>query len=225
MNGGSAVAIEALGCNEIKLVLREVASAMDREKVQLSDLDSYIGDGDHGVGMANGFRIGIEDISKANSNSIEEVLRIVSEALVRDVGGVSGSVFGSVFLGMSQAAKDKEHLSLTDFEQMFSKGLELAQKRGGAVPGDKTMIDALHPAVESLRASVSSGNSIAEAFTLAAESARSGAEGTRQLSGKRGRAKYFREKAIGFQDAGATSVAVIVEAMAARIKQLEQTEG
>jgi len=198
---------------------------MEREKGLLSDLDSYIGDGDHGVGMANGFRIAIEEVSRTETGSIEEILRIVSDALIRDVGGVSGIIFGSVFLGMAQEAKRKANLNLADLTRMLSAGLELAQKRGGAVPGDKTMIDALHPAVLTLRSETGKGSSISDALSIAAVSARNGAEATKQLSGKRGRAKYFRDKAIGFQDAGATSVAVIVEAMAEGVRKLEKVEG
>lgn len=210
-----------IGSGQMKVVLSDVAAAMEREKSLLSDLDSYIGDGDHGVGMANGFRIGIKEISAVEAGSIEEYLRTLGNALVRDVGGVSGIIFGSVFLGMARTATGKKDVGVADFSEMLAAGLELAQKRGKAVPGDKTMIDALHPAVETLRAS-GEESSLADALSRAGAAARAGAEATKNLIAKHGRAKYFREKSIGFQDAGATSVAIIVEAMAESVTRLGQ---
>lgn len=203
----------------MKEILSDVAAAIDREKVLLSDLDSHIGDGDHGVGMANGFRIGVQELSSVETGSIDEFLRTIGNALIRDVGGVSGIIFGSVFLGMARQASGKVEVGTAELSEMLAAGLELAQKRGKALPGDKTMIDALHPAVETLKAN--SDSSLSDALASAAAAARIGAEKTKDFIGKHGRAKYFREKSIGFQDAGATSVAVIVEAMAESVKRLE----
>jgi dihydroxyacetone kinase-like protein len=215
------MALNTISTKQLQEMLTSIGAAVEAEKNALSDLDSVIGDGDHGVGMANGFRIGVEELSRIEEESIEEMLRVIGDALIHNVGGVSGSIFGAVFLGMGQGAKGKAQLNLSDFAQMFSLGLHLAQKRGNAVPGDKTMIDALHPAVESLQSAAREGMSLVEGFSNAARSARAGAEHTKNLIGKRGRAKYFREKAIGYQDAGATTVAVIIEAIAENSRRLE----
>jgi phosphoenolpyruvate---glycerone phosphotransferase subunit DhaL len=213
------MADRVVSSEQLRIMLRDIASAMDTEKGVLSDLDSYIGDGDHGVGMANGFRIGIEELSKVENPTIEESLRIVSAALIHNVGGVSGSIFGSVFAGMAEQARGKDRLEIGDFANMFAAGLERAQERGKAVVGDKTMIDALYPVVESLKLSAHQRSSLVDSFAVAAVASRKAAEETKNLAGRRGRAKYFREKAIGFQDAGATSVAVIVEAIAKSLQQ------
>ncbi len=135
-------------------------------------------------------------------------------ALIKEVGGASGTIFGSLFLGMAKVAKDRSTISVTELSEMLGEGLAQIQRRGKAQPGDKTMVDALFPATESLKASAREGVVLSEAVRRAAEAARQGAEATRNMIGKHGRAKYFKEKSIGWQDAGATTVAVILESIA-----------
>jgi len=177
-------------------------------------LDSYIGDGDHGFGMSNGFRIGLTKVMQLPRPSIEECLRTIGTSLITEVGGASGTIFGSWFTGMAKVAKGHDCVGVTELAEMAGSGLELVKRRGHAEPGDKTMVDALQPAVESLMQSATHGISVTDAMAKAAGAARTGAVQTKQFIGKHGRAKYFGEKSIGFQDAGATTVSVILQAFA-----------
>jgi dihydroxyacetone kinase len=137
------------------------------------------------------------------------------------VGGASGTIFGSLFLGMAKAAKGREEITLADFCAMLTEGLALVQQRGKAQPGDKTMIDAVHPALASLKQSLAEGIPLVEAFQRAAQAAQAGAEQTKAMIGKHGRAKYFREKSIGYQDAGATTMAVIISTIASSLASMD----
>jgi dihydroxyacetone kinase-like protein len=213
--------IERVSKEQFRTILGNVTAAVSREKEHLSQLDSHIGDGDHGFGMANGFRIGFENVSQTPEGSIEDYLKTIGFSLIKEVGGASGTIFGSLFLGMAKGAKGHEEIALADFCAMLVEGLTLVQQRGKAQPGDKTMIDAVHPAVASLQQSLTEGLSLVEAFQRAAQAAQAGAEQTKNMIGKHGRAKYFREKSIGYQDAGATTIAVVISAIASSLASME----
>jgi dihydroxyacetone kinase-like protein len=207
------MALEKINVDQFKKMLGRIRDALERDKNRLSQLDSHIGDGDHGFGMANGFRIGYEQIAHLEHCQIEGLLKGIGTALIKEVGGVSGTIFGFWFLGMATASKNCDEVGLTEFTTMFEQGLAMVQRRGGAVPGDKTMVDALHPVVLSLKRSLAEGTSLVNAFHQAAAEAQRGSEATINMIGKHGRAKYFREKSVGFQDAGATTIVVIMTAM------------
>jgi dihydroxyacetone kinase phosphoprotein-dependent L subunit len=212
--------LERVNSEQFKAILIDAGAAVGREKERLSELDSVIGDGDHGFGMANGLRVGSEELGRKPGASIEDQLKTLGFALIREVGGASGTIFGSLFLGMAKGANGRAEAGLAEFCDMFSEGLALVQTRGKAEPGDKTMIDAVHPALASLRVSLAEGKSLVEAFHLAASAARDGAERTKEMVGKHGRAKYFREKSVGYQDAGATTLAVIFTSIASSLEAM-----
>ena len=212
--------LDRIDAEHLKTILERINAALGREKNYLSQLDSHIGDGDHGFGISNGFRIGYEKVDKSGG-SIEDSLKTIGLSLIKEVGGASGTIFGSLFLGMAKAAKGHGALGLSELARTFEEGLALVKQRGKAELGDKTMVDALHPAVESLKQSAVEGLPVVEAFQRAAAAAKKGAEETKNMIGKKGRAKYFKEKSIGFQDAGATTVAVILAAMADGLQALE----
>lgn len=215
------MALDKVNGEQCKTILGNISAAIWKEKERLSQLDSHIGDGDHGFGMANGLRIGFEKVSQTSEGSIEVYLKAIGFALIKEVGGASGTIFGSLFLGMAKAAKDREEVALADFCAMLAEGLALVQQRGKAEPGDKTMIDAVYPAVTSLKQSLAEGLPLVEAFQRAAQAAQAGAEQTKNMIGKHGRAKYFREKSIGFQDAGATTMAVVISTIASSLASME----
>lgn len=217
------MAIESVSKKELRIILGNIVATLDREKQCLSQLDSYIGDGDHGFGIANGFRIGFEKVSQLDGGSIAEYLRTIGLSLVKGTAGASGTLFGSLFLGMAEAAQGHEHLGLSNLCRMFAEGLVQVKRRGKAESGDKTMLDALNPLVVSLRQSLTEGLSLAEACQRAAIAARKGAEETKNMIAKHGRAKYFREKSIGYQDAGATTIALMIESLAQSVVTLDRT--
>jgi len=194
--------------------LLEVARAVEQEKGRLCELDGAIGDGDHGTSMARGFRLVAERLASDESADVGAVLSVTGTALVSSVGGVTGVVFGTFFLSAAKAAGGKPAIGTAELSAMFAAGLEGVQLRGKAKPGDKSMVDALAPAADALRAAARDGLGVREALRLASEAAHEGMERTRDMRASVGRARYQGEKAVGHVDPGAASVALIVAALA-----------
>lgn len=176
---------------------------------ELNQLDSALGDGDHGTGISTAFVAAVETVNGLENPTIMDVLKTTSTILMNRMGGASGALFGTFFLKGAIVTKGKEHLSQSDMDVLLQAGLDGVKQRGRSTVGDKTMIDALSPAVEAFIIS----SNFDEAWKLAAVSARQGAESTKELIAKHGRAKFIGERAIGHQDAGATTIALMFEAI------------
>jgi dihydroxyacetone kinase-like protein len=200
--------------NLVEIITRISAEIMDH-KDALSRLDTEIGDGDHGFSMATGFGSVADKISGFADLPIGGMLKKVGFELIKTIGGAAGAVFGTMYTGQAayydQNLAGKEQLSLEDLSKMYGEALSQVKRRGGANPGDKTMVDALEPAVLSLEQSSRDGASLQAAFSKAAEEARSGAENTRSMVAKHGRAKNLGDRALGYVDPGAVSTALIFE--------------
>jgi dihydroxyacetone kinase-like protein len=194
--------------------LLNLARAVEQEKERLCQLDGAIGDGDHGISMATGFRMVGARLASGDLPDIGAILRTAGTTLVSSVGGVTGIVFGTFFIGAAKAAEGRTETGTAELAEMFAAGLEAVQLRGKAKPGDKTMVDALAPAAEALREADEKGLNVQEALDLAYRSAQDGMERTRGMKAKAGRARYQGEKAVGHIDAGAASVALILESLA-----------
>jgi dihydroxyacetone kinase-like protein len=213
-SGRSNSARRALDVRYWRQALLDLAEEVDREKDRLCQLDGAIGDGDHGTSMAAGFRLVAARLATEDFSDVGAVLHAVGTTLVSSVGGVTGIVFGTFFIGAGKAAKGRTETGTAELADMFAAGLEAVQLRGKAQPGDKTMVDALAPAVHALRHAAERGLSVKEALDLACTSAREGMERTREMKAKVGRARYQGDKAIGHVDAGAASVAIIMASLA-----------
>lgn len=186
-----------------------MASAVDREREQLTALDSAIGDGDHGANLQRGFRAVAE--SAPDRATAGAVLTGSGMTLISTVGGASGPLYGSAFRAMGKALGDAP----ADAEQLgaaLAAGLAAVQGLGGAQPGDKTMVDAWTPAVGAFGAAAAEG--LASAARAAAEAAEQGAGDTVPLRARKGRASYLGERSVGHQDPGATSTALLFRALA-----------
>jgi dihydroxyacetone kinase-like protein len=194
--------------------LLDLAEAVDREKDRLCRLDGAIGDGDHGASMSAGFRLAAVKLASDDFSDVGSVLHTVGTTLVGSVGGVTGIVFGTFFISAGRATKGKTETGTAELAEMFAAGLQDVQLKGKAQPGDKTMVDALAPAVQALRDADERGLSVQEALASACRSAREGMERTRDMRARVGRARYQGEKAIGHVDAGAASVAIILASLA-----------
>ena len=191
-----------------------MAAAMEENRRHLTKLDSEIGDGDHGNNMHRGFQAALERLEAAeNPSTPADVLKIVSMALIRKVGGAAGPLYGTAFLRASTALADKEEVSAGEAAEALDAALGGIKQRGKAEAGDKTLVDALEPAVEAAKGAVGEG-SVAGVFRAAAEAAREGAEATVPLTARRGRASYLGERAAGHQDPGATSTYLLLDAAA-----------
>jgi dihydroxyacetone kinase-like protein len=201
---------------EVLACLGAIARAMVAQKERLSQLDADIGDGDHGINMDRGFRAvqaKLDGLSLAGAD-IGALLKETGVTLISSVGGASGPLYGTLFLRMGAAAAGKDRLSGDDVLALLEAGVKGVQERGKAAPGDKTMLDALVPALEALREALARGDGAASAVRHAASAAQRGAEATIPLVARRGRASYLGERSAGHQDPGAASAHLVLQAIA-----------
>lgn len=200
-----------LTADDLRGMIGAIGAAIIENRDQLNQLDATLGDGDHGTGIAAGFEATLEAIQQAIQP--DEVLRITATTLMNRMGGSSGALYGTLFLKASLQVKGQGSLSPDTFADMWLAGNDGVMQRGKAQPGDKTMIDALSPAVDALKQAVDEGKSFIDALAKAAEAAERGTQATTQMQAKHGRARYVGERAIGHADAGAMSVSLMFRAM------------
>lgn len=204
--------LEQLNVEDTRNMLLYVADKIIANKPYLTEVDSAIGDGDHGIGMAGGMQKAKKKLLKIeNERNAYQVFETAGQAMLMSMGGASGVIFGSLYLAGAKGMEAKDILTAQDIAEMEEKSLIAIQKRGGARLGDKTMVDALSPAVDALKEHAQEG--LLEMMKAAEEAARQGVENTKQYIAKYGRAKSLLERAIGYQDAGATSVYLIFQGM------------
>jgi dihydroxyacetone kinase-like protein len=187
--------------------MRRFAGEMGEHRQELVRLDTAIGDGDHGTNMDRGMRAALERLDAAEQANPGAVLKTVAMALVSKVGGAAGPLYGTLFLQMSTALGDSEPVDLEGWAAAWRKGLEGVQARGKAELGDKTMVDALSPAVEALE----QAGDLEGGLRAAAEAAEEGMKATVPLVARKGRASYLGERSAGHQDPGATSVTYLFQ--------------
>ena len=202
-----------LNREELKSMMLYVAEKIVENEPYLTEIDLKIGDGDHGTGMKRGFCEVAKALPGFEPVFAEDVLQFVGTTLLDTMGGASGVLFGTVFLSGLTRREHHEAVGITDFYEIFSQALEALKQRGRARVGDKTMVEALEPAVNGLTAAAEAGDTMKEGLRKAEQGARDGVEYTKTVKARFGRARYFGEKAIGLQDAGATSVWIIFRSM------------
>ena len=194
--------------------LQRVASKLREQRDYLTQLDSPIGDADHGANMDRGFTAVMAKFNAEGTPAdIGAVLKTVGATLVSTVGGASGPLYGTAFLRAGMALAGKESLTPADLESAFTAALEGIKARGKAHAGEKTMIDALEPAIEAYKASLAGGADITAALRAAADAAEEGMRATIPMLATKGRASYLGERSIGHQDPGATSTALLLRTM------------
>jgi dihydroxyacetone kinase-like protein len=194
--------------------LQRSADVLHEQRTYLSDLDSPIGDADHGINMDRGFASVMQKLPSVAEADVGAILKTVGMTLVSTVGGASGPLYGTAFLRAGVALAGKQDLQPGDVLAGLQAALEGIQARGRAQLGEKTMVDALAPAVDALRAALEQGRDLSEALRAAAEAAESGAQATIPMLATKGRASYLGERSIGHQDPGATSAALLLRAAA-----------
>jgi len=202
-----------ISTEDIRRWIRTYADRIAEQKSYLTKLDSPIGDGDHGQNMNRGMQAAISRLD--GSETPADVLKTVAMGLISKTGGASGPLYGTFFLEASKQATDPD-VDLAAWAVMMRSGLEGVQRRGNAEPGDKTMVDAITPAVEALEdaAEDESGVSLEDALARASNAARRGMEATTPMVAKKGRASYLGERSKGHQDPGATSSYYLFETAA-----------
>jgi dihydroxyacetone kinase-like protein len=185
--------------------IKAVAAGISANKEYLTQLDSDIGDADHGANMDRGFQAVLAKLPGVADKDIGTVFKTVGMTLVSTVGGAGGPLYGTFFIQMSTTAADKLELTLADWSAALQAGVAGVVMRGKANLGDKTMVDALTPAVEALKAASAEGASLPEALRRSEQAAEQGMRDTIPLVARKGRASYLGERSAGHQDPGATS--------------------
>jgi dihydroxyacetone kinase-like protein len=183
-------------------------------KEYLTKLDAAIGDADHGINMNRGFTNAQAELEKTNPEEISAVLKTVAMALIRTVGGAAGPLYGTFFMRASTTCANKETLEAADVVNLFEAGLGGVLQRGKADLNDKTMVDALQPALNAMKDALESGANLPEILQQATQAAEEGMKGTIPLQAKKGRASYLGERSIGHQDPGATSSYLMIKTAA-----------
>ncbi len=194
--------------------LRRAASLIHEQRDLLTELDAAIGDADHGTNLDRGFAAVSASLPADASGDAGVLLKSAGLRLISTVGGASGPLYGTAFRRAGKALEGRSELTPDELCAALRAFRDGVVGMGKAEPGDKTMLDALAPAVAALEAAVAEGAPLPEALRRAAAAARSGAEATIPLVARRGRASYLGERSIGHQDPGATSSALIIRALA-----------
>lgn len=206
--------MKTINCEDIQAWLAACATAMAENRDYLIELDAAIGDADHGANMDRGFKAVQEKLSDLANTDIGAVLKATGMTLVSTVGGAGGPLYGTFFLQAGTKTTGKTELDLSGWTEAIQAAVEGVVQRGKAAPGDKTMVDALLPAVSALVQACQENTSLAEALRESAEAARQGMEATIPLVARKGRASYLGERSAGHQDPGATSSYLILKAAA-----------
>ncbi len=193
--------------------LERSAAVLHENKEYLTQLDSPIGDADHGINMDRGFTAVMGRLPGVADKDAGTILKTVGTTLVSTVGGASGPLYGTAFLRAGTALAGKFELQDADVLAALEAALEGIMARVKAQPGEKTMVDALRPAIETLKAALEAGEPLKEALAKATQSAEEGMKATIPMLATKGRASYLGERSIGHQDAGATSSWLFLRAM------------
>lgn len=192
-------------------ILEKIADMVESEKAFLTELDNVIGDGDHGINLARGFHEVEKKLDSLKDKDIGTLLKTVGMTLVSTVGGASGPLYGTAFMKSGQAMAGKEEIHLDDFLECLQVSIDGVRMRGKSTTGEKTMLDAMVPALEAMKRESENQSSAKEILSAGVKAAEEGVEYTKTIIATKGRASYLGERSIGHQDPGATSFTYILK--------------
>lgn len=204
----------SITASDVRAWIGGYATAIAEHRAELVKLDTAIGDGDHGTNMDRGMRAAVEKLEATDGDDIGALLKAVGMALVSKVGGAAGPLYGTLFLQMGTATAGRDALDLAGWANALEAGVKGVQARGKAEPEDKTMIDALLPALAVLRAAEADGAGLGDALRRSAGAAEEGMRATIPLEARKGRASYLGPRSVGHQDPGATSAHLLLRTAA-----------
>ncbi len=190
-----------------------VAARIKEQRDYLTRLDSAIGDADHGVNLDRGFTAVLTKLSSVADKDVGAILKTVGTTLVSTVGGASGPLYGTAFLRAGMATANRFELSGDELLAALEAALEGIQTRGKSTRGEKTMIDAIGPGVDALRAALAAGDDLLTALQKGVAACEEGMKATVPMLATKGRASYLGERSIGHQDPGATSAYLMASAL------------
>ncbi len=204
-----------ISIDQILEAVRRAALTIQANEAYLNELDAVVGDGEHGFNLSSAFQRVVGKLADFPTQSAGDLLRAIGRELVAAGGGAGTTFYGTAFMAAGKLALSANEIDAHLLSSMMEAGLDDIRKRGNAAPGDKTMIDALFPAVEAVRSGVYEKNaSPCEALKLGAKAAFAGVESTKSMLGKKGRSLYAGERALGTPDPGATSAYLILASLA-----------
>lgn len=205
---------------ELQDMLLKLSQKMISEKNHLCQLDSFIGDGDHGLTVERGFKAVQEVLCTKTFENPAAILRTCGDTLMNAMGGAIGPILGSFFRGGCKKMADATEMNADLFEIMLQGGLRQVKLIGEAEEGDRTLVDALAPAAAAFSKAKADGLELGQCMDHAALAAEKGTENTKNMVAKRGRAKFLGEKSMGYVDAGATTMSIILRFMSNYINHL-----
>ncbi|MBN1057041.1 dihydroxyacetone kinase subunit DhaL [Clostridium botulinum] len=206
---------------EVKDILVKVEKVIEENKLYLSELDAAIGDGDHGLNMNKGFKAVVEKIKDLPEDDLGNIFKNSGMALVSNVGGASGPLYGTAFMKAAMVVNKKSEMDINDFVKVLEEALGGIKMRGKGQEGEKTMIDTLSPAIEAGNKSIGENKSVKEVLLEIKEAAKNGMEHTKEIVATKGRASYVGERSIGHIDAGATSMYLILDTIVEELTKEE----
>lgn len=209
-----------LSIEQTRDMLLAVVDIIVANQTFLTEIDSRIGDGDHGIGMATGMKKAEMALRQGEFQDVPALFKAMGRSMMMSMGGASGIIFGTMFEGGCKQAGEAKTLDASLLRILMRGGLDMVVQRGKAAPGDKTMVDALQPAVTAMESCDT--NHLTELLRAAEEAAHAGMMRTKQYVARFGRAKSLMERSIGFEDAGAASVWLIFQGMRSFLETLEQ---
>ncbi|MGA3030210.1 MAG: dihydroxyacetone kinase subunit DhaL [Candidatus Limnocylindrales bacterium] len=209
MDGSGSLSFE-----DVRGWVRRYAGVIAENKVYLTELDSAIGDADHGINMDRGFTAVLLKLDALSGDDAGVVCKTVGSTLISTVGGAGGPLYGTLFLQFGIAMSGHPSVSLNEWLAGLDAGITGIQRLGKAEPGDKTMLDALMPARDALKQALANGTPPNEALRDAVAAAEAGMKATIPLVARKGRASYLGERSAGHQDPGATSSYLLLKAAA-----------
>ncbi|PKM94469.1 MAG: dihydroxyacetone kinase subunit L [Firmicutes bacterium HGW-Firmicutes-1] len=196
----------------INSFINSINDELNKNKEYLTELDGAIGDADHGINMARGFNAVVSKVTDEDTD-IGLTLKKIGMTLISTVGGASGPLYGTAFMKAGSESLGKTTLDAEEVVKMLTAALNGIKDRGKAVKGEKTMIDAIEPALEAIQVGIEKGASLVQCLELAIEAAEAGIEYTKTVRATKGRASYLGDRSIGHQDPGATSSLIILQAV------------
>ena len=202
---------DTIGIANMGRMIRSAADKIRANRDELTKLDSAIGDGDHGMTIARAMGIAEKVIAESEKKELKGLLKDVGWGVMGVDGGATGPLLGSFLMGLGNGIGEQDAIDCPTLAAMFEAGLAGVRRQSKAQIGDKTMMDALLPAVEAIRQAADEAKSIKEALREAAEAAEKGAASTKEFQARFGRAKNLGDRTIGHQDPGATSMALIFQ--------------
>ena len=215
--------MHSVATQDAGLVVLEMAAVIQREQGMLSELDGAIGDGDHGINMAKGFRLTAAKLQGAGAFTLQHGFAVLGDTLLSDIGGSMGPLYGTFFTDMADSLGDAQQIDAATFRSMLQTGVAAVADLGGAKPGDKTLIDVLVPAEQAFAAAPD----LASGLRAMRQAAANGLESTRGMVARIGRASRLGERSRGVLDAGAAScnllLATLADGLLAKLESAKET--